>query len=75
MAVPTPGTDDSIRLDLQDARGRLLAARSAQRAADTPATRIEVELCLARLDRLLDTWNERATAAGRGAAHETVTAR
>ncbi|MGY1739605.1 MULTISPECIES: hypothetical protein [unclassified Blastococcus] len=58
MDVLSRSIDERLRTDLVAARQRLLAARSVQRTADTPASRSAVEECLARLDRLLDLWNE-----------------
>jgi hypothetical protein len=50
--------EKSIRLDIELAGLALLGGRRAQRTQDTPAARRRVTECVARLDDLLDMWNE-----------------
>jgi hypothetical protein len=49
---------ESIRPEFDEARRDLIQARLDQRRKDTPAARARVEYCLARMDLLLDLWNE-----------------
>jgi hypothetical protein len=49
---------DSLQRDFADACTMLSEARDAQKAKDTPAARLQVELCWARVDALLDDWNQ-----------------
>jgi hypothetical protein len=49
---------DRIQLEFDEARANLVAARAAQRRKDTPAARACVASCLARVDSLLDMWND-----------------
>jgi hypothetical protein len=50
--------ESGIQLDFDLARLELVEARRALLAHDSPATRQRVEDCRARLDRVLDMWND-----------------
>lgn len=50
--------EDSIQLDFDLARLELAEARRARQAADTAATRQRLDECRARLDSILDMWND-----------------
>jgi hypothetical protein len=50
--------EESLRLDFDLACLTLAAARRDQLAKDTPAARQQVAECHARVDRVLDTWND-----------------
>jgi hypothetical protein len=50
--------EDSIQLDFDLARLELADARRALQAEDTPAARRRVVECRARVDSILDMWND-----------------
>ena len=50
--------EGSIQLDFDLARLDLAEARRAWLGHDSPATRRRVDECRARLDRVLDMWND-----------------
>ena len=50
--------DDVWELDLSQARDRLIAARSHQRAKDSTGNRARVAACRAHLDAILDMYLE-----------------
>jgi hypothetical protein len=51
---------EGIRPQLAEARRDLIQARLDQRRKDTLAARAHVEYCSARIDLLLDRWNQSA---------------
>jgi hypothetical protein len=50
--------EDGIQLDFDLARLELADARRALLADDSPSTRRRVDECRARLDGVLDMWND-----------------
>jgi hypothetical protein len=58
MQVLAETLADRLQSDFDAARFHLVAARRDQQAKDTPAARRRVAECAARLDRILDMWNE-----------------
>ncbi|WP_448628124.1 hypothetical protein [Geodermatophilus sp. URMC 64] len=50
--------EDSIQLDFDLARLELAEAQRAARADDTPTARLRVAACRARVDDILDMWND-----------------
>ncbi|NYJ08773.1 hypothetical protein [Petropleomorpha daqingensis] len=50
--------EDGIQLEFDLARLELADARRAFLADDSPASRQRVDECRARLDRILDMWND-----------------
>ena len=50
--------EDSIQLDFDLARVELAAARRALQVENTPGARRRVAECRARVDSILDMWND-----------------
>jgi hypothetical protein len=50
--------EESIQLDFDLARLELAEARRALQDVDSPAARLRVAACRARVDDILDMWND-----------------
>jgi hypothetical protein len=57
-ATLTFGSVDSVQQVFASACSELSRARWSQALKDTPAARLQVELCRARVDAILDDWND-----------------
>jgi hypothetical protein len=57
-ALRTDAAPDALRVEFDLARLDLAAATAAQRHRDTPDARRHVADCRARIDALLDSWND-----------------
>ena len=55
---------DIVEQHFSRACALLAEARWSQATKDTPAARLQVELCLARVDAILDDWHETRVALG-----------
>jgi hypothetical protein len=79
MDDDTDSLEDGIQLDFDLACLELTEARQAQVTDDTPAARRRVRECRARVDTILDMWNDvlsgcRRTAGTRGSPPRHLTA-
>lgn len=57
LTLDTGTLPDGVREDLDRLRLHLIRAREEQQRKDTPAARALVQLCLHRMDAVLDLWN------------------
>ena len=63
-AILSTHRTDLVEQDFARACTLLTEARWSQAVKDTPAARLQVELCRARVDALLDDWNDTRVALG-----------